>query len=100
MYFARLAIRSDESPEIRRASSSGFIIVVDLLDPVAGLGDELGLFVGEVFAVGGLDDSVDELLPLLDLRDVAGKHLIGCAHIWRAPFRLREHGNRDPCSSA
>jgi hypothetical protein len=66
--------------------------LVDARDPVAGLGDELGLLVGEVFAAGGLDDAVDELLPLFDLADVAGEHLVCCPHGGVPPSQVARTG--------
>src|SRR4029077_7311228 len=59
-----------------------FHLLVADADAVAGAGDELHLLVGEVALVvlGGLHETVDELLAVLDLADVAGEHLICLAH--------------------
>ena len=57
-------------------------LVGQRLLPVAAAGDELELLLGQVAAglLGVLDDAVDELLFLFDLRRHAGEHLVCGPH--------------------
>ena len=83
----RLGRRSGGPPAAARPARSSSLL------PVLRPGDQLELLVGQVTAVllGVLDDAVDELLLLLDLRSHAGKHLVCCSHC--GVLHSRENGH-------